>query len=315
MILSNFGKLKKCDINPRKAIHVSEDSMQKNTPTTADSPHRHISFTAHYTGYIWFQEGISNAALASNKGRWLAKLVSPLERWAENIIGDSMRTTLRQRHGLIDRQLDLFLAEHPDAQVLEIATGLSPRGWRYRQKYPNLVYVEADLPEMAAAKRQALSQIETPAPRIEAVDLFGEGFQHLLDSFDTKKPLVIISEGLVNYFTKDMLNDLWTRLATGLKQFSIGVYLTDLYPEPVTRRLAKLIWNSSKILKVMSRSAFAFHFVSPTEVITAMKTAGFNQSVVFQPSDKPKRIEVKNAKSQDTAEHLGDLVWVIESRV
>lgn len=289
--------------------------MQNNTSAIADSPHRHISFTAHYTGYIWFQEGISHAALASKKGRWLAKLVSPLENWAELLIGDSMRTTLRQRHLLIDRQLDRFLSMHPNAQVLEIATGLSPRGWRYRRKYPKLVYVEADLPEMAAAKRQALSQIEAPAPRIEAVDLFGEGFHDLLKTFDPKKPLVIISEGLVNYFTKDMLNDLWTRLATGLKQFPIGVYITDLYPEPVTRRLAKVIWNSSKILKVMSRSAFAFHFVSPTEVIAAMQKAGFNQSHVFQPSDQSKIIEVNNAKSQDAAEHLGDLVWVIESRV
>lgn len=287
--------------------------MQNNIPAKADSPHRHISFTAHYTGYIWFQEGISHAALASRKGRWLARLVSPFENWAELILGDSMRTTLRQRHHLIDRQLDRFLSLHSDAQVLEIATGLSPRGWRYRQKYPNLVYVEADLPEMAAAKRQALSQIEKPAPRIEAVDLFGEGFQQLLDSFDPKKPLVIISEGLVNYFTKDMLNDLWTRLATGLKQFSIGVYLTDIYPEPVTRRMARLIWNSSKILKVMSRSAFAFHFVSPTEVINAMQSAGFLHSHVFQPSGK--ETSSKNAKKPDTAEHLGDLVWVIESSV
>lgn len=293
---------------------MSDDSTANNTPAKTDSPHRHISFTAHYTGYIWFQEGISHAALASKKGRWLAKLMSPLENWAELIIGDSMRTTLRQRHLLIDRQLDRFLSVHPNAQVLEIATGLSPRGWRYRQKYPKLVYVEADLPEMAAAKRQALSQIETPAPRIEAVDLFGEGFQDLLKTFDPKKPLVIISEGLVNYFTKDMLNDLWTRLATGLKQFPIGVYITDLYPEPVTRRLAKVIWNSSKILKVMSRSAFAFHFTSPAEVISAMQKAGFTQSEVFQPSDKSKIIEVGNTKSQDTSQHLGDLVWVIESR-
>lgn len=293
---------------------MSEDS--NNTLAQTDSPHRHISFTAHYTGYIWFQEGISHAALASKKGRWLAKLVSPLENWAELIIGDSMRTTLRQRHYLIDQQLNCFLAEHPDAQVLEIATGLSPRGWRYRQKFPNLVYVEADLPEMAAAKRQALSQIEMPTPRIEAVDLFSEDFQHLLESFDQSKPLIIISEGLVNYFTKDMLHDLWTRLATGLKSFPIGVYLTDLYPEPVTRRLAKIIWNSSKILKIMSRSAFAFHFVSPTEVINAMHAAGFSHSHVFQPSDPSNKAALlKNAKSQDTASHLGDLVWVIESHV
>ncbi len=294
------------------------DSLQNQPAIDTESPHRHISFTAHYTGYIWFQEGISHAALASNKGRWLVTLLNPLENWAERVIGDSMRTTLRQRHALIDRQLDRFLAEHPDAQVLEIATGLSPRGWRYRQKFPNLTYIEADLPEMAAAKRLALSQIETPAPRIEAVDLFGEGFQHLLETLDPQKPLVIISEGLVNYFTKDMLHDLWTRLATGLKRFSVGVYLTDIYPEPITRRLGRLIWNSSKILKVMSRSAFAFHFISPTEATNAMQAAGFSQSRVFQPSGSQINTS-QNEKSQEAllekSEHLGDLVWVIESRV
>jgi O-methyltransferase involved in polyketide biosynthesis len=274
-------------------------NQNKSISAKSDSPHRHISFTAHYTGYIWFKEGISHAALASNKGRWLVRLLSPLETWAENIVGDSMRSTLRQRHALIDRRLDLFLVEHPDAQILEIATGLSPRGWRYRQKFPNLVYIEADLPEMAAAKRLALSQIESPTPRIEAVDLFGEGFQQLLDTLDPQKPLIIISEGLVNYFTKQMLHDLWTRLATGLNRFPIGVYLTDVYAEPVTRRLARIIWNSSKLLKVISRSAFTFHFVSPTQAIDAMRAAGFKHSQVFQPSDKAETAP-QNEKSQDT---------------
>ena len=43
------------------------------------SPHRHISFTAHYTGYIWYQLGWSHAALASRKGHRLAALMHPLE--------------------------------------------------------------------------------------------------------------------------------------------------------------------------------------------------------------------------------------------
>jgi hypothetical protein len=36
------------------------------------SKHRHISFTAHYTGYIWYQMGISHPALATTKGKTLA---------------------------------------------------------------------------------------------------------------------------------------------------------------------------------------------------------------------------------------------------
>ena len=47
------------------------------------SKHRHISFTAHYTGYIWYQMGISHEALATSKGKSLAYLVHPLESWAE----------------------------------------------------------------------------------------------------------------------------------------------------------------------------------------------------------------------------------------
>jgi O-methyltransferase involved in polyketide biosynthesis len=296
------------EFKPRK---VTVSDTQAPRVHAEESPHRHISFTAHYTGYIWFQEGISHPALASKKGRRLAKLVSPLETLAELTIGDSMRTTLRQRHGLIDRQLDRFLAAHPDAQVLEIATGLSPRGWRYRQKNPNLVYVEADLPDMADAKRRALAQFETPTPRIEGVDLFSVDFQALLATFDHSKPLIIISEGLVNYFTKDMLHALWSQLATGLKQFSVGAYVTDIYPEPVTRKLGQLIWHSSKLLRIMSKSAFAFHFIAPKEAVSAMAAAGFAHTQVFQPAAE----RASQAPSMATDQHLGDLVWVIESHV
>ncbi len=290
--------------------------------SVSDSPHRHISFTAHYTGYIWFQEGISHPALASRKGHFFAGLMAPFESLAEHTIGDSMRTTLRQRHTLIDRRLDHWLAQYPDAQILEIAAGLSPRGWRYRQAHPGLTYVEADLPAMAAAKRQALAGLENPPPRIEGVDLFSEEFTALLDSFDAARPLIIISEGLINYFSKAMLHELWTVLASGLARFTQGIYLTDLYPEPVTRRLAKVIWQSSKLLRYFSRSAFAFHFISPREVETALHAAGFVSVDVMQPhsalpADSKQQLShaaVIATASSDPDVHQGDLVWVIEAR-
>ncbi|MGK3628265.1 class I SAM-dependent methyltransferase, partial [Acinetobacter sp. A11] len=50
------------------------------------SKHRHISFTAHYTGYIWYQMGISHEALATTKGKSLAYLVHPIESWAEKYV-------------------------------------------------------------------------------------------------------------------------------------------------------------------------------------------------------------------------------------
>ena len=69
------------------------------------SKHRHISFTAHYTGYIWYQMGISHPAFATSKGKFLTQLVHPFETWAERVVGGSMRITLQQRHKMIDDTL------------------------------------------------------------------------------------------------------------------------------------------------------------------------------------------------------------------
>lgn len=271
------------------------------------SPHRHISFTAHYTGYIWVQLGWSHPALASKQGRRLAALMHPLELLMERFVGGSMRSTLKQRHSRIDQQLTALIEQHPDLQVLEIAAGLSPRGWRFLQKYPQLRYVEADLPDMANAKKRALGQIDAAVPQVFAVDLFSAEWHELLKQFDPNRPLVIISEGLVNYFTLPMLHDLWSRIAQGLTAFPWGVYLTDIYPEPTQHRLAKLIWNSSKLLKVLSRSAFSFHFATPQALQDAFAQAGFGFTQVFQPS--------QNSEQQPSSEqHLGDLVWVVQAQ-
>lgn len=51
------------------------------------SKHRHISFTAHYTGYIWYQMGISHPAFATAKGKTLAALVHPLRVGLKNMSG------------------------------------------------------------------------------------------------------------------------------------------------------------------------------------------------------------------------------------
>src|SRR3546814_14200275 len=44
-------------------------------------------------------------------------------------------------------------------QVIEIAAGLSPRGWSFMQRYgERLRYIEPDLPAMAACQRDILTQ-------------------------------------------------------------------------------------------------------------------------------------------------------------
>ncbi|WP_293735355.1 class I SAM-dependent methyltransferase [uncultured Acinetobacter sp.] len=272
------------------------------------SKHRHISFTAHYTGYIWYQMGISHPALATTKGKTLAALVHPIESWAEKYVGGSMRTTLKQRHTMLDTHLEQLIQRHPNLQVLEIACGLSPRGWWFRQHHPDICYRELDLPDMAATKQAALQQIEPHVDDVLSVDLFTEAFANVFKVFDPKRPLVIISEGLINYFEKPLLQQLIQAIAIYGRDFKELHYLTDLYPEPTQNKLATIIWNSSRLLKLMSRSAFSFHFKTPAEVENFFHEAGFKQVEVLQPKEFFEQTRLENKE-----QHLGDLVWMIQA--
>ncbi len=272
------------------------------------SKHRHISFTAHYTGYIWYQMGISHPALATKKGKTLAALVHPIESWAEKYVGGSMRTTLKQRHSMLDSHLKKLIEQHPDLQVLEIACGLSPRGWWFRQHYPEISYRELDLPDMAATKQAALQQIESHGDAVLSLDLFTEAFASAFEIFDQKRPLVVISEGLINYFEKPLLQQLIQAIATYGQDFQTLHYLTDIYPEPTQNKLATIIWNSSRLLKWMSRSAFSFHFKTPAEVEHFFQEAGFHQVEVLQPKQF-----FEHAALENKQQHLGDLVWMIQA--
>lgn len=280
------------------------------------SKHRHISFTAHYTGYIWYSMGISHPVFATSKGRFLAKVLHPLESWAEKHVGGSMRTTLKQRHSIIDDQLTQLIQQHPDLQILEIACGLSPRSWNFRQKFPQITYRELDLPDMAKIKTQALQKLDSEAPEVLTADIFTHDFEKIFHTFDSKRPLVIISEGLINYFDKTLLNKLLQGMTEYGQDFTELHYLTDIYPEPVKNKLANFIWRRDKLLKVMSRSSFTFHFINPQQVQSFFSHAGFNTVDVIQPLSFSHKEDTSNViHFQNPEEHGGDLVWVIHASI
>jgi O-methyltransferase involved in polyketide biosynthesis len=273
------------------------------------SEHRHISFTAHYTGYIWYSMGISHPVFATKKGKMLAKLVHPLESWAEKHVGGSMRTTLKQRHQMIDQHLSQLIAQHPNLQVLEIATGLSPRGWNFRQQYPHIDYRELDLPNMADIKNRALQQVDKNSPEVLSVDLFSPDFANVFQLFDPNRPLVVISEGLINYFHQPMLAELMRAIAAQSERFPELHYLTDVYPEPVKNKLANFIWTCSKLLKWLSKSAFSFHFIDPKAAQNFFENANFSSVKIIQP-----QLFLQQTNDSTSADqHLGDLVWMVHA--
>jgi O-methyltransferase involved in polyketide biosynthesis len=193
-----------------------------------------ISPTAHYTGETWVRNGLSHPQLATWQGRALHRgLALPLAA-SRAVGGGTLDGLLLARHRIIDSILD-DLIRGGVSQVVEVACGMSPRGWRFTERFGDrLTYIEADLPAMAQRKRDALERMDSLTERHPVVDLDalqedGPGsLEALVETLDPAKGLAIITEGLLTYLEDDTVDALWARLATLLGRFDKGVYLSDL---------------------------------------------------------------------------------------
>src|SRR5438128_1497621 len=94
-----------------------------------------ISPTAHYTGYVWFVHGQSHEAFATRKGRLMYHALRGPNVVAHAAKLPTLEGMLLARHQLIDLRLSAAIDAGEISQVVEIAAGLSPRGWRFRKKY------------------------------------------------------------------------------------------------------------------------------------------------------------------------------------
>jgi len=210
-----------------------------------------VSPTAHYTGETWVREGLSHPQLATWQGRALHRAMALPIAVSRTLGGPTLEGLLVARHQIIDSTLD-DLIQGGVSQVVEAACGMSPRGWRFSERYGGrLTYVEADLPAMARRKREALARMGSLSEhhRVVELDVLREGgpgsLESLAGELDPDAGLAIVTEGLLTYFDDETVDGLWARLARVLGRFSKGAYLADLrFARPgrdVTERAFDLI--------------------------------------------------------------------------
>ncbi len=199
-------------------------------------------------------------------------------------------------------------------QVVEIACGLSPRGRRFCSRYPELQYLEADLPAMAARKRLLLHGEGWLDGRhqVRAVDILAErgnqSLASLLASLDRSQPVVVITEGLVNYFPLELIEGFWSRLATGLSDFPEATYLTELYPDLREHpRYRQLRWGVELIGR-LTRGSYPLHYRDHAEIVTGFQRCGFARVQVLDPSADAGSLGLPAAR-------LPGLVRVIQAQV
>jgi O-methyltransferase involved in polyketide biosynthesis len=248
------------------------------------SPSETISPTAHYTGHVWARNGLSHPEFETLEGRVLFETLRPA-MIVNGLLGrGTLESYLLARHRAIDALLKQSIEAHGIRQVIEVAAGLSPRGWRFTQRYGSeLTYVEADLPGMASRKRKALERIGSLGEHhmVRELDaLRDEGPDSLVAvaaELDPDRGLAIITEGLLGYLPTDDVLGIWARFARVLGGFATGRYISDIHigaAQDVTVRAFRVL------LSVFVLGRVHLHFDEPGEVMGALREAGFAGSQV-----------------------------------
>lgn len=248
-----------------------------------------ISPTAHYTGYVWFAHGQSHEAFATRKGRLLWLSLRGANLAATTLGRPSLDGMLLARHRLIDLRLAQAIEAGEVTQVIEVACGLSPRGWRFRSRYGNrITYVEADLPGMLANKQRVLAALggETDHHYTTEVDALAEtgptSIGAIAGRLDPARGTAIITEGLINYFDRPTVLAMWDRFARALAPFPKGLYYSDIIVEEANR--GAVIHAFSWVLSAFVRGRVHVHFADGLEVERELERTGF-EGVVLDPRD------------------------------
>lgn len=253
-----------------------------------------ISPTAHFTGYVWYRNGLGDPALRTRTGRLLVAAFSPFDRAARLAGGPALEDVLLGRHRAIDERLDLAIQRGEVQQVLEVAAGLSPRGLRFTRRHPHdLFYIEGDLPAMARRKRQALSRAGEPPGAhhlvVEIDALADDGPGSLVDVatrfFDPSRGLAIITEGLLNYFDRAAVEGMWARFARVLERHRFGLYLSDLHLGDDMERV-RGARAFAALVSLFARGRVHFHFGDSGAAGRALLSAGFAEARFF-PAARP----------------------------
>ena len=216
--------------------------------------------------------------------------VSPVDMFSRWFGGPTLEGLLLARHRAIDELLARAIDAGRVSQVIEVAAGLSPRGWRFKQRYADrLHYIEADLPNMARLKRERLARAGLLQPGHEVVtfDALAESgplsLHELTARLDPGRGLAFITEGLLMYLSRAAVQGLWARFAQTLGGFSDGLYLSDLHLQDANQDY--LMTSFRPVLAAFVRGTVQLHFENAPQALAALREAGFKQTALHHPQD------------------------------
>lgn len=267
-----------------------------------------ISPTALYTCETWARHGRSFPELSLPMGAVFYNSMQPAMLSSKWFGGPTLQDFLLARHDLIDAHLTKQIDQYNVRYVIEIAAGLSPRGMRYIKRYPQEIhYFEADLPGMMAIKRKRLKNHlkDYKQHKLFAIDAFAEQGPHslsnLFQSIPEGEPVCVITEGLLNYFSREQVERLGLNFSREFKSRAGSSYVSDIHLQ--AQNQGPVAEGFKNMLGAFVRGKVHLHYQDSEDIQNAFKSIQL-QVELITPSDHKDRLDSCGAKWADLVKVL-----------
>lgn len=267
-----------------------------------------ISPTALYTGEVWHRSNRSFPELKVTQGAMLYNLLEPFMIASRLFKGPTLTDFLLARHDLIDAQVDAFILQHSNPTIIEIAAGMSPRGMRFIRRHgPKITYIEADLPIMAKGKRKRIQQHlqSNQNHLVVAVDAFApsgeQSIPGLFAGIPAGQAVCVVTEGLLNYFSRQQVEQLFAKLAAEFASRPGSVYVSDIHLQMQNKGL--MAESFATLLGLFVQGRVHLHYQQADDLLNALQCNGL-QGKLFKPSQFAAQFESCRPEGADFASIL-----------
>ncbi len=147
------------------------------------------------------------------------------------------------------KAIDALIAHHSHRQILELASGLLPRGMIMTQN-PEITFVESDLPAMIVEKQQVVTQLVGDRANLHfrAIDAT-QPFPEL--PFQLDQPITVVCEGFLSYLDLNEKAQVFTQVRKLLDR-SGGVWITT---DPSAQRRLRLLKQAPELQNFLNTLA------------------------------------------------------------
>ena len=202
-------------------------------------------------------------------------------------------------------------------QIIEFATGVSPRGFQWSQMSPGTIYIESDLPQLMIRKaklvRNALMQSACANRGVlhycanDVLDL--DSMLESLKSIDTDMPFTIVTEGLLLYFTINELRQFLSNIFTLLSRGRNTTWITDLVTKENLNELCtshpEVSRSVRKVFEMTGRTIIASNpFQSEACVQRYLNEFGLRVNRTVALRDVASRLDLSIATAQSIRERV-----------